>query len=100
MSKPLHSTPDVLRNVVEKLLAIFCTDPLTEALFTEEPQNVLSTPASQKRLAVPNSRHSQHSPFDLPSGNGRRALKSAETQQLNTGSPISRKKIEGLSIAT
>jgi hypothetical protein len=90
-TKPLHLQPDPLRDVVEKLLAIFCIDPLTVPLPSVETERVMTTPGGPKRLAVPGSTHSHASPFDLPSGN---RVVAARVGQIaaHSGSPVSRRK--------
>jgi hypothetical protein len=94
-TKPLHSQPDRLRDVVEKLLAIFCTDPLTQPLLTDEPVDPLATPRAKNKLGIPGSAHSHASPFDLPSGARVKAVISA-AEYVHTGSPVSRKSKEGI----
>ncbi|KAF2649634.1 hypothetical protein K491DRAFT_610348 [Lophiostoma macrostomum CBS 122681] len=90
-TRPLHLQPDRLRDVVEKLLPIFCTDPLTLPLPSTEAEGVMTTPGAQKRLGVPGSTHSHASPFDLPSGH--RAIAPRAPQHVaHTGSPISRQR--------
>ncbi|KAF2250688.1 hypothetical protein BU26DRAFT_591606, partial [Trematosphaeria pertusa] len=91
-TKPLHTQPDRLRDVVERLLAIFCTDPLTIPLSTEESSDPLATPSSKQRLTLPGSSHSHASPFDLPSGARVNAVKVAGGGSVHTGSPISKTK--------
>lgn len=98
-TKPLHSQPDRLRDVVEKLLVIFCTDPLTQPLPTESSTNPLATPGSKQRFAAPDSTHSHASPFDLPSGARMKAVQSAVKEHVHTGSPVSRKAKESVSDA-
>ncbi|KAF2471187.1 uncharacterized protein BDR25DRAFT_367927 [Lindgomyces ingoldianus] len=80
-TKPLHSQPDRLRDIVEKLLVVFCTDPLAEPLPSDEAPNLLATPGSQRKLGIPGSTHSQASPFDLP-----------KASRMHSGSPRSRSK--------
>ncbi|KAF2183935.1 hypothetical protein K469DRAFT_581364 [Zopfia rhizophila CBS 207.26] len=91
-TKPLHSQPDRLRDVVEKLLAIFCNDPLTEPLLSEEPANLLSTPGSQKVLGGPGSTHSQASSFDVARGVVGSAKKIIDEQQIQINSPCMKRK--------
>ena len=91
-TKPLHTQPDRLRDVVERLLAIFCTDPLTIPLPTEESSDPLATPSSKQRLALPGSSHSHASPFDLPSGARVNAVRAAGGGTVHTGSPINKSK--------
>ncbi|KAF2688489.1 hypothetical protein K458DRAFT_384675 [Lentithecium fluviatile CBS 122367] len=90
----LYSQPDRLRHVVEKLLAIFCTDPLTQPLPTQKSIDPLATPGSNNKLGVPGSTHSHASPFDLPSGARMNAVKSAEGH-VHTGSPVRKKAKDG-----
>ncbi|KAF1961247.1 hypothetical protein CC80DRAFT_522750 [Byssothecium circinans] len=86
-TKPLHSQPDRLRDVVEKLLAIFCTDPLTQPLQNEVSMDPLATPGKGDGLGVPRSTHSRTSPFDMPSTQRIKVVKTAEESVVNTGSP-------------
>lgn len=91
-TKPLHSQPDQLRDVVERLLSIFCSDPLASTVPT---MDLLATPGHNGSLGLPRSNHSHASPFDLPSG-ARNATKPAGARregQMSTGSPVSRRKI-------
>jgi hypothetical protein len=90
-TKPLHSQPDQLRDVVEKLLSIFCTDPLVHPLPTDSAANVLATPGSKTKLAVVGSKHTHTSPFDLPSGARMDTVQPSTEEQVHTGSPVSRK---------
>jgi hypothetical protein len=97
-TKPLHSQPDRLRDVVEKLLAIFCTDPLAQPLPTDVSTDPLATPAGRNRLGVLVSTHHRTSPFDLPSATRMKTVVSAEEKAaVNTGSPVSRRVKEGTS---
>lgn len=88
----LHAQPDRLRDVVERLLAIFCVDPLTQPSLVQDTPDLLATPGSKQRLRLPNHINHQDSPFDLPSGNRVNAMRSAGDVQVHTGSPISRKR--------
>ncbi|KAF2491766.1 hypothetical protein BU16DRAFT_530199 [Lophium mytilinum] len=63
-TEPLHSQPDSLRDVVDRLLAIFCTDPLAEPVPTAAPIDPLSTPGSRKALLGADSAKSHKSLFD------------------------------------
>lgn len=92
-SKPLHSQPDRLRDVVERLLAIFCADPLAQPLPGEESTNLLNTPGRQ-HFGVPGSTHSRASPFDMPSGARQNPNKSSVQGTIHTGSPLSKRKPE------
>jgi hypothetical protein len=94
-SKPLHSQPDRLRDVVERLLAIFCADPLAQPLPGNEITNPLATPGRQ-HLGVPGSTHTQTSPFDMPSGARQTTTKSTVQGGVHTGSPLSRRKQENV----
>ncbi|KAH7125609.1 hypothetical protein B0J11DRAFT_434800 [Dendryphion nanum] len=92
LSKPLYLQPDQLRDVVERLLAIFCTDPLTPPLVLEEPSNVLATPGNQNKLSIPRTVQHHASPFDLPSGKRTVPSNVSHIGHPHTGSPISRRK--------
>ncbi|KAH7392937.1 hypothetical protein BKA66DRAFT_316643 [Pyrenochaeta sp. MPI-SDFR-AT-0127] len=97
MSKnPLHAQPDRLRDLVEKLLTIFLSDPLAEPLPLDEPANTVATPGGKHRLAAPGSTHSHASPFDLPSIVRSRSgiSRSVTDTQFYTGSPVSKRKVE------
>ncbi|KAF2203004.1 hypothetical protein GQ43DRAFT_289241 [Delitschia confertaspora ATCC 74209] len=72
-TKPLHPFPDILQDTVEKLLAIFCVDPLTEPLPTEETIGFLTTPSVALRA----------NPFDAPSS----AIKTTDTIRVPVPSP-------------
>ncbi|KAF2797448.1 hypothetical protein K505DRAFT_235476 [Melanomma pulvis-pyrius CBS 109.77] len=91
-TKPLHTQPDRLRDVVEKLLAIFCVDPLTEPPLAEDPPDLLATPGSKQRFCIANSALHQASPFDMPSVTRVNAVKFTGDVQVHTGSPISRRR--------
>jgi hypothetical protein len=90
--KPLHSQPDRLRDVVEKLLAIFLNDPLAQPLPTDETSN-LATPGSKQHLGVPGTTISHTSPFDQPSVKRPGMFRSKTDSQVYTGSPVSRRKV-------
>ena len=92
--KPLHAQPARFREVVEKLLTIFLSDPLAEALPSEESANTVATPGSKQRLGVPGSTNSHASPFDLPSISRPSVAKSMTDSQVYTGSPVSRRKVD------
>ncbi|KAL5420188.1 hypothetical protein PMIN03_000017 [Paraphaeosphaeria minitans] len=92
-SKPLHSQPDRLRDVVERLLAIFCVDPLAQPLPGEETTNPLATPGRQ-HLGLPGSTHSRASPFDMPSGARQNATKTTVKGAIHTGSPLGKRRLE------
>lgn len=92
-SKPLHSQPDRLGDVVERLLAIFCTDPLTIPTEQEVTADALATPG-RGHLGVPGSTHSRASPFDMPSGARPKIVRSKTEGDIHTGSPVSRRKEE------
>jgi hypothetical protein len=85
-STPLHSQSTRIRDVVEKLLDIFCTDPLALAVPTD--QRLLTTPGQEMNAWLPGSTHSQSNAFDLPSGK-RVTLK---MPMAATGSPVRRRK--------
>ncbi|KAF2121205.1 hypothetical protein BDV96DRAFT_594424 [Lophiotrema nucula] len=88
-TKPLHTQPDLLRDVVEKLLAIFCTDPFIQSLPVPDGPNLLATPGGQKKLGIPRSTHSHNSPFDAPSTT--RLPQLVGSDQFHTGSPIEKR---------
>ncbi|KAI8943777.1 hypothetical protein NX059_001752 [Plenodomus lindquistii] len=91
--KPLHAQPDRLRDVVEKLLTIFLTDPLSEPLPSATPIDHVATPGSKNRLGVPGSTHGHASPFDLPSIGRRPGMMRSVTEgHVSTGSPVSKRK--------
>ena len=92
-SKPLHSQPDRLGDVVERLLAIFCTDPLTIPTEQEAAADATATPG-RGHLGVPGSTHSRASPFDMPSGARPKIARSKTEGDVHTGSPVSRRKEE------
>jgi hypothetical protein len=89
-TKPLHSQPDQLRDVVEKLLAIFCTDPLLQPSPANETVDSLATPGGRNNLCAPGSTHTRASPFDLPSGARVKGSYFGSTH-VHTGSPVSKK---------
>lgn len=89
--KPLHAQPDRLRDVAEKILAIFLSDPLAP-LPSNEANNVVATPGSKSRLGVPGSTHSHTSPFDLPSVARPGIMRSKTDSHVYTGSPVSKNK--------
>jgi len=92
--KPLHVQPDRMRDVVEKLLAIFLSDPLAEPLPSEVAVDPVATPGSKSRLGLPGSTHSHASPFDLPSTSRRRPgmMRAVTDSHVYTGSPVSKKR--------
>ncbi|KAH7073781.1 hypothetical protein BKA63DRAFT_40505 [Paraphoma chrysanthemicola] len=96
MEKPLHAQPDRLRDVVEKLLAVFLSDPLAQPLPNDEASNVVATPGSKSRLAVSSATHGQASPFDLPSAARPGIMRSKTDSHVYTGSPVSKKKDSGV----
>ncbi|PVI03885.1 hypothetical protein DM02DRAFT_557197 [Periconia macrospinosa] len=89
-TKPLHTQPDRLGDVVERLLAIFCTDPLAQPLPGDILVDPLATPGSKDKLGVPNSVHNRTSPFDMPSAS-RVKPTGVSSLQMNNGSPVSRR---------
>jgi hypothetical protein len=93
--KPLHVQPDRMRDVVEKLLSIFLTDPLAELLPTDVPANPVATPGGKQigRLGAPGTTHSHASPFDLPSIQRAGMIRSKTDSHVHTGSPVSRRKV-------
>lgn len=77
-----------MRDIVEKLLAIFLGDPLSG----DGRTNLVATPSSKPHFAAPGSSRSHASPFDLPSVSRSGVLNTKVDIQLCTGSPISRRK--------
>lgn len=90
--KPLHVQPDRMRDVVEKLLTIFLSDPLAEPPPADVPANPVATPGSKSRPGLPGSTHSHASPFDLPSTSRPSMMRSVTDSHIYTGSPISKKR--------
>ncbi|CAN9384634.1 unnamed protein product [Alternaria alternata] len=91
---PLHATPDKMRDIVEKLLTLFLSDPLAEP----EPVPVLvesvATPGDKSRIGLFGSAHGHASPFDLPSTQRRPGMMRAVTDShVYTGSPVSKKRV-------
>jgi hypothetical protein len=91
--KPLHAQPDRMRDVVEKLLAIFLSDPLAEPSPTEVSANPVATPGSRPRFGLPGSTHSHASPFDLPSISRPGMMRSVTDSHVYTGSPVSKRRV-------
>jgi hypothetical protein len=93
--EPLHVQPDRMRDVVEKLLTIFLSNPLAEPLPTNVPANPVETPGGKQigRLGLPGTTHSHNSPFDLPSIQRPGMIRSKTDSHVYTGSPVSRRKI-------
>ncbi|KAI4645418.1 uncharacterized protein J4E78_009328 [Alternaria triticimaculans] len=92
--KPLHATPDRMRDIVEKLLALFLSDPLAEPPPTEIPADPVATPGSRPRFVIPGSTHGHASPFDLPSTQRRPGMmRSVTDSHVYTGSPVSKKRV-------
>lgn len=101
--KPLHAQPDRMRDIVEKLLALFLSDPLAEPLPTEIPANPVATPGSRPRFGLPGSTHSHASPFDLPSISRPGMMRSVTDSHVYTGSPVSKRRVttsEALTVPT
>ncbi|KAH6867925.1 hypothetical protein BKA58DRAFT_185555 [Alternaria rosae] len=91
--KPLHATPDRMRDIVEKLLALFLSDPLAEPPPPEIPADPVATPGSRPRFVIPGSTHGHASPFDLPSTQRRPGMmRSVTDSHVYTGSPVSKKR--------
>ncbi|USP80800.1 hypothetical protein yc1106_08074 [Curvularia clavata] len=90
--KPLHVQPDRMRDVVEKLLMIFLSDPLAEPSPTDVPANPVATPGSKSRPGLHGSTHGHASPFDLPSTSRPRVMRSVTDSHVFTGSPVSKKR--------
>ncbi|KAI4934084.1 hypothetical protein J4E86_011466 [Alternaria arbusti] len=91
--KPLHATPDRMRDIVEKLLALFLSDPLAEPPPLEIPADPVATPGSRPRFVIPGSTHGHASPFDLPSTQRRPGMmRSVTDSHVYTGSPVSKKR--------
>ncbi|KAI4651188.1 uncharacterized protein J4E79_009387 [Alternaria viburni] len=92
--KPLHATPDRMRDIVEKLLALFLSDPLAESPPPEIPADPVATPGSRPRFVIPGSTHGHASPFDLPSTQRRPGMmRSVTDSHVYTGSPVSKKRV-------
>jgi hypothetical protein len=91
--KPLHAQPDRLRDVVEKLLTMYLSDPLAQPLLAVEANNPVATPGSKLRLGVPGSVDNHASPFDLPSAARPGMTRSKTDSYIYTGSPVSRRKV-------
>jgi hypothetical protein len=101
--KPLHAQPDRMRDIVEKLLALFLSDPLAEPVPTEIPANPVATPGTRPRFGIPGSTHSHGSPFDLPSISRPGMMRSVTDSHVYTGSPVSKKRVstgESLTVPT
>jgi hypothetical protein len=102
--KPLHATPDRMRDIVEKFLALFLSDPLAEPLPTEMPADPVATPGSRPRFGLSGSTHGHASPFDLPSTSRRPGMmRSVTDSHVYTGSPVSKKRVtngESLGVPT
>ncbi|KAF1997250.1 hypothetical protein P154DRAFT_441753 [Amniculicola lignicola CBS 123094] len=90
ISKPLHVQPDRMRDVVERLLAIFCTDPLVETMSVDQHPRSLTTP--QKGVGIVSVANSHESPFDAPSGGRATVVREINVHQLQTGSPAVKKR--------
>ncbi|EMD87679.1 hypothetical protein COCC4DRAFT_71080 [Bipolaris maydis ATCC 48331] len=90
--KPLHVQPDRMRDVVEKLLVIFLSDPLAEPPPADVPADPVATPGSKSRPGIPGSTHGHASPFDLPSTSRPRMMRSVTDSHVFTGSPVSKKR--------
>jgi hypothetical protein len=90
--KPLHAQPDRMRDIVEKLLTLFLSDPLAEPPPTEIPVDPVATPGSRPRFSLTGSTHGHASPFDLPSTQRRPGmLRSVTEGHVYTGSPVSKR---------
>ncbi|EUC45713.1 hypothetical protein COCMIDRAFT_36608 [Bipolaris oryzae ATCC 44560] len=92
LEKPLHVQPDRMRDVVEKLLVIFLSDPLAEPPPVDVPADPVATPGSKSRIGIPGSTHGHASPFDLPSTSRPRMMRSVTDSHVFTGSPVSKKR--------
>ncbi|KAH8701198.1 hypothetical protein GQ44DRAFT_744121 [Phaeosphaeriaceae sp. PMI808] len=88
---PLHAQPDRLRDVVEKLLTIYLSDPLAHPLLTNDTPNPMATPGCKPRLGVPGSIDNNASPFDMPSAARSSVMKPKTNSHVHTGSPVRRK---------
>jgi hypothetical protein len=95
--KPLHAQPDRMRDVVEKLLTIFLTDPLAEPLHSDIP---VATPGGKERLLIPGSTDIHASPFDLPSIRRPGMNRSVTDSHVYRGSPVSKNKTDGTDLAS
>lgn len=83
--KPLHAQPDQFRDVVEKFLAIYISDPLVQPLQLNQTSNPVATPGTKSGLAI------NASPFDLPSSARPNIMRSKTDSYIHNGSPISRR---------
>ena len=81
-----------MQDVVERLLLIFCTDPLAAPVATEDPATTLATPGNQNRLCVTGTGKNNASPFDLPSGRKTTSSVAQQASLAHTGSPVPRRK--------
>lgn len=97
--KPLHAQPDRMRDVVEKLLTIFLTDPLAEPLPSDVSCNPVATPGSKSAVHIPGSSHHHASPFDLPSIRRPGMNRAVTDSHVFTGSPMSKKRHENADLA-
>ncbi|KAH7411882.1 hypothetical protein DE146DRAFT_602026 [Phaeosphaeria sp. MPI-PUGE-AT-0046c] len=85
--KPLHAQPDQFRDVVEKFLTIYISDPLAQTLPADRTSNPVATPGTKSHLTV------NASPFDLPSSARPGIMRSKTDSHIHTGSPISRRNV-------
>jgi hypothetical protein len=83
-----------MRYVVEKLLAMFLSDPLAQPLPAEQTTNPVATPGSERRVGMPGTVYSHASPFDLPSSKRPGMMRSKTDSHIYTGSPVSRRKVD------
>lgn len=91
---PLHATPDKMRDIVEKLLTLFLSDPLAEPEPVPVPVESVATPGDRSRIGLFGSAHGHASPFDLPSTQRRPGMMRAVTDShVYTGSPVSKKRV-------
>jgi hypothetical protein len=75
-------------------MAIYLSDPLAQPLLAAQATNPTATPVSKPaRLGIPESAHSQASPFDLPSAARPGMMRSKTDSHIYTGSPVSRRKV-------
>lgn len=88
LDKPLHAQLDRLRDIVEKFLTMYLSDPLVQTLTIDKPSIHAATPGSKSRFGVPGS---HASPFDLPSAARPGMLRSKTDSHIFTGSPVSRR---------
>jgi hypothetical protein len=93
VDRPLHAQPDQMRDIVEKLLALYLSDPLAQPSSLDQTTNPVATPGTKPRLGLLDTMQSQASPFDLPSSRRPGIMRSKTDSHVYTGSPVSRRKV-------